>query len=483
MVFAKERKAAVDPKTLRTEDSSKGDGSQKLIFPDTKWAVSNGTCKTAYYKSPDGLYLSWDISFQTFQHYWNFFVSKDSGKLLAVNDWVYNFLEKRQARDEPTFRAIQIGGGNPDQTAPSLMISVNEAIASPSGWFTRVNGILTTNGNNGYARVRSTTQQGSPDAARSNGSLDFPYRAGADPNDYAGLSCTNVFFLTNAFHDIFYQYGFTEIAGNFQDKNFGKGGQEGDSIIAYVQDASGVNNANIATPPDGTPATMRMFRFTRTTPNRDGGLENNVVLHELTHGLTARLTGDPRDANCLSSNEAMGLGEGWSDVVAIAMELAATDNRNSTKAIGAWVAGDPSKGVRTKPLTTDRSQNDLVYSSLNREQYKKIHAMGEIWAVMLYEVLWNLIDQYGYESNPLKNSNVRRGNVMFYHILIEGLKTQPCNPTFIQARDAMLNGDRVMYQGANYCLIYRGFATRGLGANASPNDPRTDDFTLPAQCR
>lgn len=48
-------------------------------------------------------------------------------------------------------------------------------------------------------------------------------------------------------HDLYYRYGFNEVAGNFQNYNFGKGGRENDAVIAHAQDGSGYNNANFAT--------------------------------------------------------------------------------------------------------------------------------------------------------------------------------------------------------------------------------------------
>jgi hypothetical protein len=47
------------------------------------------------------------------------------------------------------------------------------------------------------------------------------------------------------------RYGFTEEAGNFQQYNFGRGGEESDAVITNAQDGSGFNNANFMTPPDG----------------------------------------------------------------------------------------------------------------------------------------------------------------------------------------------------------------------------------------
>ena len=36
---------------------------------------------------------------------------------------------------------------------------------------------------------------------------------------------------------------------------------------------------------------MRMYIFDRTIPERDGSLENDIVVHENTHGISNRMTG------------------------------------------------------------------------------------------------------------------------------------------------------------------------------------------------
>jgi hypothetical protein len=55
--------------------------------------------------------------------------------------------------------------------------------------------------------------------------------------------------------------GFKEIDGNAQLSNYGRGGAEGDPILAEGQDFSGLNNANMATPSDGGSPRMQMFVF------------------------------------------------------------------------------------------------------------------------------------------------------------------------------------------------------------------------------
>ncbi|KAH6567208.1 hypothetical protein BASA62_006228 [Batrachochytrium salamandrivorans] len=49
---------------------------------------------------------------------------------------------------------------------------------------------------------------------------------------------------SNVMHDISYQYGFTESAGNFQTNNFGKGGQGSDAATINVLNPSNSNDAN-----------------------------------------------------------------------------------------------------------------------------------------------------------------------------------------------------------------------------------------------
>jgi extracellular elastinolytic metalloproteinase len=76
------------------------------------------------------------------------------------------------------------------------------------------------------------------------------------------VAVQNLFYLNNVIHDTLYRHGFTEVAGNFQFDNFGRGGRGSDAVQAEAQDGSGTDNANFATPPDGRPPRMQMFLFT-----------------------------------------------------------------------------------------------------------------------------------------------------------------------------------------------------------------------------
>lgn len=78
------------------------------------------------------------------------------------------------------------------------------------------------------------------------------YKDILDPTNAVNLNAarTNAFYVMNVMHDFSYRYGFTESAFNFQQNNFGKGGLGQDRVLISVQDASGTNNANFATPPE-----------------------------------------------------------------------------------------------------------------------------------------------------------------------------------------------------------------------------------------
>lgn len=94
-------------------------------------------------------------------------------------------------------------------------------------------------------------------------SFDYPIEPDenpANPNAQAA-AVVNIFYMVNWLHDWWYDHGFDEASGNAQTRNYGRGGVEGDEILAQGQDASGRNNANMATPSDGSSPTMQQYLF------------------------------------------------------------------------------------------------------------------------------------------------------------------------------------------------------------------------------
>jgi len=67
-------------------------------------------------------------------------------------------------------------------------------------------------------------------------------------------------------------------------------------------------------------------------------------------------------------------------------------------------------------------------------------------------------------------------------LVVDGLKLQPCYPSFIDARDAIIQADKLGPQkGANICALWRGFAFRGLGVDAGAFGK--ESYDVPTECR
>jgi extracellular elastinolytic metalloproteinase len=103
---------------------------------------------------------------------------------------------------------------------------------------------------------------------------------------------------------------------------------------------------------------MRMYLWTRTSPQRDGAVENDIVAHEMMHGVSNRMTGGGT-GRCLQTTEAGGMGEGWSD--ALADWLSKTSSAVPDFALGEYVYGT---NIRSKPYSTSATTNNLRYSSV-----------------------------------------------------------------------------------------------------------------------
>lgn len=82
--------------------------------------------------------------------------------------------------------------------------------------------------------------------------FNFQFDDAQDPETQENIRAArvNAFFIINTVHDVTHRYGFKENTFNFQQNNFGNGGQDGDRVLVSVQDAGGFNNANFATPPE-----------------------------------------------------------------------------------------------------------------------------------------------------------------------------------------------------------------------------------------
>jgi extracellular elastinolytic metalloproteinase len=160
---------------------------------------------------------------------------------------------------------------------------------SPAGWLT--GGQKTTNitGNNTHTYLDrdANNQADAGGSAVNDGVFDAVADIGGDPLSAANqaVAVQNLFWHVNLVHDLLYANGFTEATGNFQESNFGLGGKDSDSVNAEAQDGGGFDNANFATPPDGSNPRMQMFLFTGI-----GGTDEVVVGSQIFDAVVAQFS-------------------------------------------------------------------------------------------------------------------------------------------------------------------------------------------------
>lgn len=215
----------------------------------------------------------------------------------------------------------------------------------------------------------------------------------------------------------------------------------------------------------------------------DGSIDNGIVSHEFGHGVSIRLTGGPSNSDCLNNGEQGG--EGWSDWLALILTIEPADAGTNSRGIGTYALSQPvtGAGIRRYPYSTDMSINPQTYGDLASSA--EVHDIGEIWAQVLWDMTWKIIDAEGFDPDWYNGTG---GNNTAMKLVLEAMKLQPCGPGYLDARDAILAADEVLYNNAHRCLIWEAFAGRGMGANADQGSPdvagdETPDFTIPTFCQ
>jgi hypothetical protein len=76
---------------------------------------------------------------------------------------------------------------------------------------------------------------------------------------------------------------------------------------------------------------------------------------------------------------------------------------------------------------------------------------------------WSLIETEGFDENLIGGTG---GNSIALQLVMDGMKLQPCAPGFVDGRDAILEADTLLYEGAYSDQIWQAFAQRGVGFSA-----------------
>jgi hypothetical protein len=221
-------------------------------------------------------------------------------------------------------------------------------------------------------------------------------------------------------------------------------------------------------------------------PQLDGDFDSGIIAHEYGHGISSRLTGGGFNTACLSNAEQAG--EGWSDFFALMMTTnwttAQLTDGPRARTVGTYVSSQPTTapGIRRYPYSTNLSVNPLTYADMTATP--EVHAIGEIWTATLWDMAWNIIQVQGRIEPNLYASTSTGGNAVALQLVMQGLKLQPCQPGFLDSRDAILAADSLLYNGRYHCAIWGAFARRGMGfsakegASTSATD-QTAAFDLP----
>lgn len=282
--------------------------------------------------------------------------------------------------------------------------------------------------------------------------------------------------------------GFTRAAGNFEaiDGDAVNGeSMDGADTANGLPDDDHTFNANMDTPPDGLPGHMQMYLFPKSTRFLVGnsGDAADVVFHEYTHGLSNRLIVDAGGNSTLISPQAMAMGEAWGDWYGLDYLVDRHYEQDDA------VDGDVREGdylalgqtIRREPMdcpvastapacagTATSGTGGYTYGDYGKVSAgPEVHADGEIWA----QTLWDLRGAIG--SRKAQS------------LVTRAMELAPADPSFLDMRNAILIANRVVDNARGQDTIWRVFAARGMGVNASTQNAADtspiEDFTVPQQ--
>jgi uncharacterized repeat protein (TIGR01451 family) len=488
---------------------------QRTTFSHEGFALDPVPVRLVFFRNEKTYHLAWMVELYPLdaQHNWLTLVDAANGEILHAEDRVTEcgiehqpaglffhndhlhlpagaaavFARPMAPND---YRVYAMPVESPSHGNRTLVANPADPTASPYGWHDTngANGAeyTTTRGNNvdAYEDANADNAAGFRPSGGANLVFDFPLDLTQAPSTYQSAAITNLFYWSNVVHDVTYQYGFNEVSGNFQVNNYGRGGLGSDDVRAEAQDGSGFNNANFFTPVDGSRARMQMYLWDAPNPDRDGDFDNGIIVHEYGHGVSTRLTGGPGNSSCLGSTVQQQMGEGWSDWLGLMLTMEPGDEATDRRGIGTYALEQPvtGNGIRTYPYSTDLAINPQTYDDIKTAAVP--HGVGAVWCAMLWEMTWGLIDQYGFDTDIYHGTG---GNNIAMQLVLDGMKLQPCNPGFVDGRNAILEADTLLSGGANGCIIWNAFAKRGLGYSAiqGSSSNRTglvEAFDIPPIC-
>jgi hypothetical protein len=299
---------------------------------------------------------------------------------------------------------------------------------------------------------------------------------------------SNAFYLASTYHDYLAKapFGFTAAAGNFEQSG-GDAVQlqtlDGANTDGGLPDGNHIDNANMATPPDGTAPTMQMYlwHFPGTTDAQDpyvpssGAFDASILLHEYTHGLSNRLVVDAMGNSTLNSIQAGSMGEAWSDYYAedyLTYQGFETNTSKDGEILeGKYITGG--SGIRTEAMdckvgatSANCPAGGYTYGDFPTiGGAPEVHASGEVWA----QTLWDIHEKFGHKKADT--------------LITRAMELSPDDPSMLDMRNAILQADKVAYDQNDTAALWKIFANRGMGYFAGTVDggdtQPAEDFSLP----
>lgn len=273
-----------------------------MIYHPTSYAERDIEVKKSYALTADGTVApTWDVTVKMKDNadWWSIRVDANTSEVISKHNYtVYcNHSKGKFSKDHAdtcsdhnqnatssqsaltsamkmgaSYRVYGLPAESPIHGPHEIVTGAEIDAASPFGWHD-VDGIegpeyTITRGNNVHAytdKDDSGTSAGDEPDGGDDLIFDYSHDLLAEPveNELSGV--TNLFYMNNIIHDITHLLGFDEAAGNFQRNSYGNSGIGNDAVLAQASDGSGTNNANFATPPDGSPGQMQMYLWDRDT--------------------------------------------------------------------------------------------------------------------------------------------------------------------------------------------------------------------------
>jgi extracellular elastinolytic metalloproteinase len=312
---------------------------------------------------------------------------------------------------------------------------------------------------------------------------------------------TNAFYLANTFHDYLAKkpIGFKARAGNFERADgdpLQLNALDGADTAHGLPDGNHIDNANMSTPPDGTPPRMQMYLWHFPhTPNSvepyvpmSGAFDASILYHEYTHGLSNRLVVDAQGNSTLNSIQAGAMGEAWSDYYAMDYLVTKGFQPDSRKRDGQILEGKytlankftfRTMAMDCKIHSTARNCKDPITGKRGGYTYgdfpriggsPEVHSSGEVWS----QTLWNIREKFGHKVAD--------------SIITRAMELSPNDPTMLDMRNAIVQADKVVFNNRHTTGLWKIFAHRGMGWYAGAIDggdtqPAQDFHTPPAPYR